>query len=66
MQLLVNGKPHEIGEADVLDSVIARLVPDCGRVIAELNGKIVKRGDWPRTALGEGDRLELVTFVGGG
>lgn len=66
MQLFVNGKAHEIAEDDLLETVIARLVPEMGRVIAELNGRIVKRVEWSRTQLAEGDRLELVAFVGGG
>lgn len=35
-------------------------------VVAELNGAIVDRKLWADTALSEGDRVELVTFVGGG
>ena len=38
-----------------------------GRPVAvELNGRLVRRADHPRTAVHPGDRVEVVTFVGGG
>jgi thiamine biosynthesis protein ThiS len=36
------------------------------RVAIELNREIVPRDQWPQTPLHEGDRLEIVQFVGGG
>jgi sulfur carrier protein len=36
------------------------------RVAVELNRDIVPRDRWTQTALAEGDRLEIVHFVGGG
>ena len=36
------------------------------RVAVELNRKIVRRGDWGSTTISEGDRVEIVHFVGGG
>jgi sulfur carrier protein len=36
------------------------------RIAVELNGTIAERSVWPTTALKEGDRLEVVHFVGGG
>ena len=36
------------------------------RVAVELNRDIVPRDRWAETALNEGDRLEIVHFVGGG
>jgi thiamine biosynthesis protein ThiS len=36
------------------------------RVAIELNREIVPRGQWSQTRLNEGDRLEIVHFVGGG
>jgi len=40
------------------------LKPD--RIAVELNGEIVSRTTWPQTQVSEGDRLEIVHFVGGG
>ncbi len=46
------------------------LITDLGlkgdRVAIEHNGNIVPRGDWANTGLEDGDRLEIVHFVGGG
>jgi hypothetical protein len=36
------------------------------RVAVELNRQIVPRDQWDKTSLSEGDRLEIVHFVGGG
>lgn len=36
------------------------------RVAVEWNGEILSRGRWSETPLAEGDRLEIVHFVGGG
>ena len=36
------------------------------RVAVELNREIVSRDAWPQTALRDGDKLEIVHFVGGG
>jgi sulfur carrier protein len=35
-------------------------------VAVEHNGKIVPRTEWTETPLSDGDRLEIVHFVGGG
>jgi len=46
------------------------LVTDLGlqgdRVAIEHNGNIVPRAEWANTGLEDGDRLEIVHFVGGG
>ena len=53
------------GPAHLLD-----LVADLGlkgdRVAIEHNGNIVPRAEWANTGLQDGDRLEIVHFVGGG
>ena len=46
------------------------LITDLGlqgdRVAIEHNGNIVPRAEWANTGLENGDRLEIVHFVGGG
>ena len=42
-----------------------RILPG-DRVAVEHNGEIVPRSNWTETALNNGDRLEVVHFVGGG
>lgn len=36
------------------------------RIAVELNGTVIRRADWPATLIREGDRIEVVHFVGGG
>jgi thiamine biosynthesis protein ThiS len=36
------------------------------RIAIELNQSVVRRNEWPKTILVEGDRVEIVHFVGGG
>jgi len=37
-----------------------------GRVAVEVNGRVVRRDDYPRLALTDNDRVEIVHLVGGG
>jgi sulfur carrier protein len=67
MRLLINGEPREFA-ADrlTLDALVEELGIKSDRVAVELNRDIVGRDRWPATQLNEGDRLEIVHFVGGG
>jgi sulfur carrier protein len=49
-----------------LSSVIATLGLKADRIAVELNSDIISRSSWPQTQVAEGDRLEIVHFVGGG
>lgn len=66
MIIVVNGKDAEFGEGSTMATVIERYGLNADTVVIEHNGIIVLRGAWPQTALAPGDKLELVTFVGGG
>jgi len=65
MKLIINGQNKEFQGATLKD-VIASFACDTGRVIAELNGQIIKNSSWQDTHVRNGDTIELVTFVGGG
>ena len=65
MRVTVNGQTKDIREATLKD-LIERFARHPQRVIAELNGEIIDREQWENTVLKDGDRLELVGFVGGG
>ena len=49
-----------------LTCLLQQLGLKADRVAVELNREIVARGSWESTPLKEGDRLEIVQFVGGG
>jgi thiamine biosynthesis protein ThiS len=69
MNLQINGEPHALADAEAgftLAALIESLNMKPDRVAVELNREIVPRDRWPQTQLKEGDRLEIVHFVGGG
>ena len=66
IQVVVNGESHEIPAGTTVSELIARLGLGGRPVAVERNREVVPRARHPETALAEGDRVELVTFVGGG
>ncbi|MGH9615226.1 MAG: sulfur carrier protein ThiS [Acidobacteriaceae bacterium] len=69
MNLIVNGRDREFPELDSdpkLPHFIELLQLKADRVAIERNGNIVPRANWPQVALENGDKLEVVQFVGGG
>jgi thiamine biosynthesis protein ThiS len=67
MRLLINGEEREFAAAPfTLAALVEQLGMKPDRVAVELNRDIVARDRWPDTLLAEGDRLEIVHFVGGG
>jgi len=66
LRVELNGEPQELAEGTTLLSLIERLALAPERVAVELNREVVRRADWPATRLSDGDRVEVVHFVGGG
>lgn len=66
MQLIINGEERSFGELASLAALVEQLGIKGDRVAVELNRDIVPRGRWTETPLHDGDRLEIVHFVGGG
>jgi len=66
MKLQVNGEEHDLPATLTLAALVERLGMRADRVAVERNREIVAREHWPATELREGDRLEIVHFVGGG
>ena len=65
MNLVINGEPQTSPPA-TLSALVEHLGMKADRVAVELNREIVPRDQWPHTELHDGDRLEIVQFVGGG
>jgi sulfur carrier protein len=65
VKVIVNGKTTDTEEKNLREFILSRRL-EPGLVIVELNERVVKRDKWPDTTLKEGDRLELVSLVGGG
>jgi sulfur carrier protein len=66
MTISVNGEPREVAAGTTLDAVVATLTTAPSGVAAALNETVVPRGQWPLTAVGDGDRVEILTAVQGG
>lgn len=71
MKIHINGQERTFPElapsaAFTLAVLIESLAMKADRVAVELNREIVRRDRWSQTLLKNGDRLEIVHFVGGG
>ena len=66
MQITVNGDAHEIPEGLTVRGLVEHLGLTDGPVAVERNREVVPRAEHPKTALVNGDVLEIVHFVGGG
>ena len=69
MYFVLNGQTREFEQLAVganLQDLIGELGLKGDRVAIEHNGNIVPRAEWADARLADGDRLEIVHFVGGG
>ena len=68
LTITLNGQPRTFADLQdpVLDQLIYQLALKGDRVAVERNGQIVPRAEWSQTSVQDGDRLEVVHFVGGG
>ncbi|MBE9068042.1 thiamine biosynthesis protein ThiS [Leptolyngbya cf. ectocarpi LEGE 11479] len=62
----VNGTPQLCPQGTTLPQLLIQLEMDPRLVAVEYNGEIVHRQFWDTTVMQTGDRLEVVTIVGGG
>lgn len=62
----LNGEPHSIdGDARLL-ALVEKLNLRRGRIAIELNEAVLPKAEWGRVSLKQGDKVEIVNFVGGG
>ena len=65
LNLVVNGEPRAfVGGA--VSALVAELGLDLRKVAVERNLEIVPKSQFQHTALADGDRIEIVHFIGGG
>jgi thiamine biosynthesis protein ThiS len=62
----VNGQDVDLPAGSTLADLLERLSVDRARIAVEHNLRVVPRAEHPALRLNHGDRLEIVTFVGGG
>ena len=66
LRITVNGESKDVPEGTTLEGLIGLLALAPERLAVELNREVLRRARWPETELTEGDRVEIVHFVGGG
>ena len=69
MKIKLNGNDTDTSAASLSDLVsefVAEKGVDTTALIAEYNYRVIKQEAWPDTRLGDGDVVELLSFVGGG
>jgi thiamine biosynthesis protein ThiS len=66
MKLTINGESREFRPLSTVWELLEQLGMKPDRVAVELNRELVPRNRWASTEVSEGDKLEIVHFVGGG
>jgi thiamine biosynthesis protein ThiS len=66
MKVFVNGEPRDVADGATVEALLAALGVDRRRIAVEKNREIVPRAEHATTPLVAGDRVEIVTMVGGG
>jgi sulfur carrier protein len=66
MRLFVNGEERAFSEVATIAALIASLALDPRKVAVERNLEIVPRSTYAHARVTDGDRIEIVHFIGGG
>jgi thiamine biosynthesis protein ThiS len=66
VRLTVNGEERSFEAVGTVEALVAALGLDKRKVAVERNLAIVPRSAYAATALVDGDRIEIVAFIGGG
>lgn len=66
IDIVVNGESREVAAGTNIEALLSLLELPRERIAVELNRRIVRKTSWPEVELSDGDRLEIVHFVGGG
>lgn len=66
INVILNGEAREIArEINLTELLKLFSLPD-ERIAVELNKAVVRKKDWQNIKISDGDRLEIIHFVGGG
>lgn len=66
MKIFINGESKELNEELNLVKLLERFSLPSERVAIELNKEVVRKRNWETIEIKEGDKIEIVHFVGGG
>ncbi len=64
--MLINGEEKALARPTALSELLTQLGYRAELVAVELNGNIIKQADFGSTTITDADKLEIVSFVGGG
>ena len=65
-RIQVNGEPRDIDPGLTVTGLLEALDVRADRVAVEVNLQIVERPDFFSRVLQDGDRVEIISFIGGG
>jgi sulfur carrier protein len=68
MRIIINGEVQELSAGATVEQAIEAIgapSPGSGLAVA-VDGEVIPRGEWPETALAEGQRVEVLHAVQGG
>lgn len=66
MTIHINGEPRELADGTTVAGLLEQLEVRMSGVAVERNLTVIPRAEHASTLLAEGDRVEIVTLVGGG
>ena len=66
MKVFINGETREIEQEINLIELLKHFSLPAERIAIELNREVVRKKDWENIKVSDGDKLEVIHFVGGG
>ena len=66
LRLTVNGEPRKADPGTTVAALLRAMGIDPARVAVERNRDVIPRATWNDAGLADGDRIEIVAFIGGG
>ena len=66
MKIIVNGNDYNLDKVITIQELLSRLSLKKELVAVEVNKNILKKEKYEDTAVNDGDKIEIVHFVGGG
>lgn len=66
MRIFLNGEGREIADGTTVEALVLSMTEDPRGIAIERNLEIVPKAEHAETLLQDGDRVEVVQFVGGG
>jgi thiamine biosynthesis protein ThiS len=65
-EIRINGETRSVSDGATIAALLVKLDLPAKRIAVEHNGEVVGKARWDSVELRDGDRVEVVHFVGGG